>query len=396
MNWSIPSHTEADPLGCPDPLPVDTYPLCEQLRRLAPEVDQLGHSSPPGWPARSLQACRQAGLFGWFQHSPQTDSPPWPTRWQTELFVRLGRSCMTTGFILTQRTAAVRRLEAGHRSATAASWLATLASGEAMATVAISHLTTSRQFSQQPVLRATPLASGRYRLDGYSPWVTGARHSDLLVVGATCPDGNQLLAAVATNAAGLTCGAGLPLLALTASCTDRVDFDAVTLEPEAILAGPAPNVLSLGSGGQTGGLQTSALAIGSAAAAIDLIAEQSHQRESLTPIVDQLARRWQMLHRRLIQLAQEERDPAGGSKAVDRPGAPPGSSACLTPTDLRGEANQLAIQAAQAALTASKGAGYCPPHPAQRLCRESLFFLVWSCPQPLQEAHLCQLAGLSD
>ncbi len=396
MNWSLPTQVEPLLLGGVAPLPVDTRPLCDELRQLAPEVDQLGNSTPPSWPAQSLQACRRAGLFGWFQHSADSDSPAWPPSWQTELFVRLGRSCMTTGFILTQRTAAVRRLEAGRPSATLLQWLSALASGEAMATVAISHLTTSRQFSHRPVLRATPVAGGGFRLDGYSPWVTGARHSDLLVVGATCPDGNQLLAVVATNASGLTCGAGLPLLALTASCTDRVDFDGVEIEPEAVLVGPAPQVMSQGSGGQTGGLQTSALAIGSAAAAIDLIAEQSHQRESLVPIVAQLGRRWAALYRRLIQLA-EESDAAGGFSSAARPGSEPApTSLCLTPTDLRGEANQLAIQAAQAALTASKGAGYCPPHPAQRLCRESLFFLVWSCPQPLQEAHLCQLAGLSD
>lgn len=300
---------------------------------------------------------------------------------------------MTTGFILTQRTAAVRRLEAGHPSASTLGWLSALARGEAMATVAISHLTTSRQFSQRPVLRATPLANGGYRLDGYSPWVTGASHSDLLVVGATCPDGNQLLAAVDTKACGLTCGTGLPLLALTASCTDRVDFEAVEIEPEAVLAGPDPQVMSLGSGGQTGGLQTSALAIGSAAAAIDLIAEQAQLRPPLEPIVKQLGRRWEALYRRLIELAGES---AAADRGVSRFHPPTTPSGCLTPTDLRGEANQLAIQAAQAALTASKGAGYCPPHPAQRLCRESLFFLVWSCPQPLQEAHLCQLAGLPE
>ncbi len=47
-------------------------------------------------------------------------------------------------------------------------------------------------------------------------------------------------------------------------------------------------------------------------------------------------------------------------------------------------------------LAAAKGTGYMIGHPAGRWCREALFFLIWSCPQPVMSAHLCQLAGLSD
>ena len=49
-----------------------------------------------------------------------------------------------------------------------------------------------------------------------------------------------------------------------------------------------------------------------------------------------------------------------------------------------------------AALAAAKGTGYLIGHPAGRWCREALFFLIWSCPQPVMSAHLCQLAGLRD
>ena len=33
-------------------------------------------------------------------------------------------------------------------------------------------------------------------------------------------------------------------------------------------------------------------------------------------------------------------------------------------------------------------------HSAGRMAREALFFLVWSCPQPVMQANLCELAGL--
>ena len=45
---------------------------------------------------------------------------------------------------------------------------------------------------------------------------------------------------------------------------------------------------------------------------------------------------------------------------------------------LRADSNSLVVRAAQAALTATKGAGYVTGHPVERLVRESLFFLVWS------------------
>jgi alkylation response protein AidB-like acyl-CoA dehydrogenase len=73
----------------------------------------------------------------------------------------------------------------------------------------------------------------------------------------------------------------------------------------------------------------------------------------------------------------------------------PGGDRCITTgNELRQRANSLALRASQAALAAAKGAGYVAGHPAGRLCREALFFLVWSCPQPVLQANLCELAGI--
>jgi hypothetical protein len=63
---------------------------------------------------------------------------------------------------------------------------------------------------------------------------------------------------------------------------------------------------------------------------------------------------------------------------------------------LRQRANSLVLRASQAALAAAKGSGYVVGHPAGRWCREALFFLVWSCPQPVASANMCELAGIED
>ena len=70
--------------------------------------------------------------------------------------------------------------------------------------------------------------------------------------------------------------------------------------------------------------------------------------------------------------------------------------ACYDKESIRQRANSLVLRATQAALSAAKGSGYVVGHPAGRWCREALFFLVWSCPQPVAAANLCELAGIDD
>ncbi len=64
-----------------------------------------------------------------------------------------------------------------------------MVSGEAFATVGISHLTTSRRHLSRPVLAARETAEGCV-LDGYSPWVTGADHASTIVIGAVLENSN--------------------------------------------------------------------------------------------------------------------------------------------------------------------------------------------------------------
>jgi hypothetical protein len=47
-------------------------------------------------------------------------------------------------------------------------------------------------------------------------------------------------------------------------------------------------------------------------------------------------------------------------------------------------------------LAASKGAGFVAGHPAERAVREAMFFLVWSCPQPVVSAALREFACVID
>ena len=237
----------------------------------------------------------------------------------------------------------------------------------------ISHLTTSRRHLAEPILRARPTANG-FELNGQAPWVTGAMHADLYVVGATLDDGREILAAVDRDQASVQPGPGVELVALSASCTDRVEFRGTHVESTMVLAGPRENVMQTGTGAGTGGLQTSTLAVGLSQAAVDYLAGEASRRGDLKAASEELGGEVQRMKQRLLTAA-------AGDETCDV-------------SEIRAAANRLVLRTTQAALTAAKGAGYVEGHPVGRWCREALFFLVWSCPQPVAQGYLCELAGI--
>ena len=349
--------------------------LCEQIAGGAHQRDAL-----KTWPAESLQLCGQYGVYRWFAGQPW-GGLAWSEADLLRGYLALGRSCLTTAFVLTQREGACRRIETGDNQELKERLLPALTRGDAFATVGISHLTTSRRHAALPALRARRTERG-YVLDGYSAWVTGAAHADYVVVGAVQMDGQratdqQILAAVPTNLSGVSAGPPAEMVALTGSATGEIQLNEVELSSQWLIAGPVENVLtSRGAGGGTGGLQTSTLALALSQSALGFLADESARRPDL--------------REPLAALIAEANDVAETLFA-----AAAGAPRCSN-DDLRQRANNLVLRSTHAALAAAKGAGFLASHPASRWCREALFFLVWSCPQGVVNAHLCELAGLSD
>jgi len=348
--------------------------LCGRLAELASELDVSGN-----WPAEQLQLCGQYGVFEWFLE-PEWGGQGWDQEAVVAGYVALGSACLTTTFIITQRTGACRRIASSANRGLQDLLLPDLAQGKLFATVGISHLTTSRRHLARPVLRAEPTEGG-FILDGFSPWVTGACHAPYVVTGATLvlkdePTKEQLLLVLPTDLPGVSVADPAQLIGLTASHTGEVRLDRVQVDYKWVIAGPVENVMSQGIGAGTGGYQTSALAIGLARSAIAMLENESHQRAELDVPVNALQNEYQHLHDMLFSVVR-------------------GESGCRG-EQLRHRANSLALRATQAALAAAKGTGYLQGHPAGRWCREALFFLVWSCPQPVVAANLCELAGISE
>ena len=346
--------------------------LCGELTELAPKLEQ-----PGAWPAEQLRLCGEAGVFEWFVPR-ELGGQGWSEAAIVRGYLKLSAACLTTTFVITQRSGAMSRIAASENQWVRGALLPDLLSGKSFATVGISHLTTSRQHLSQPVTRVTE-APGGFVLDGYSPWVTGGEKANHIVIGGSFSMERgelppQILVALPTDLPGVRIPPAPDLVALTASRTGSVFCDQVFVERKWLLAGPVPEVMKQGAGAKTGGLQTSTLAIGLATSAVEFLECETGKRPDLLAPATAMRAELTSITADLLALAD-------------------GQEAC-TASDLRARANSFALRATQASLAAAKGAGFVAGHPAGRWCREALFFLVWSCPQGVLNTNLCELAGI--
>ncbi len=187
------------PVAIPDGQSMNR--LCETLQEWSGKWARV-----EDWPAESLKLCGRAGVYRWFLPESQGGAG-WSEADQTRGYLRLAEADLTTTFVITQYMGAIRRIAGGQNPGVADAWLQRLVRGEAFGTVGISHLTTSRRHLQQPALRAVEADDG-FVLNGLSPWVTGAPHADIFVIGATLEDGREILAAVPATADGISAALG--------------------------------------------------------------------------------------------------------------------------------------------------------------------------------------------
>jgi alkylation response protein AidB-like acyl-CoA dehydrogenase len=338
--------------------PVALQAACEEVASLA---ERSAAEGP--WASGAVRALTRAGILARFVPADCGGTAD-DEATLVETLAAIATACLTTALALSQWAAAVRIIASGPADLRSA-LLPALARGETFTTVGISQLTTSRRHLGRPALVAERDAVG-WRLDGVCPWVTGADACATIVTGAEVPDGQQVFFVVPTTAAGVTLEPPHAMLALSGSRTAAVHLTGV--RPAYVIEPPEQNAP------RTGGLATTALALGAARASIALVAAEATRRQPLAPVAERLAAELGTLFQRLTRAARE------GLAATDR-------------DRLRTAATDLALRAGQAALTASKGAGFVQGHPAERLVRESLFFVVWSCPQTVADALLCELSG---
>ena len=346
---------------------VEAFVRTIQSRVLPDTVDS--------WPAAELAEMRQLGADRW--NIPTKfggDGLAGPELFQ--LYRQLSRGSLLLTFILTQRNAACQRIISSTNVALAEELLPRLARSELFATVGISHLTTSRQhLSTPPVQVVHDASSESYVLNGTVPWASAVTAADVVVTGGTLPDGTQLLAAIPTVRTGMEVQAPVSLLGMSASHTASILLHDVRIAADEILHGPVERVMSQGAGGGAGSLGTTAVALGSAEGYLERFEQEITSRPGLQQYL-------QPLQQEALNLGHD----FSAAIAADQP------TPELAPEVLRQRANSLVMRVSQAWLASTKGAGYVSGHAAEQAVRESLFFLVWSCPQPVLEGNLRELS----
>ncbi|MFT4555049.1 MAG: alkylation response protein AidB-like acyl-CoA dehydrogenase [Planctomycetaceae bacterium] len=342
--------------------------LLEELRDSSSELND-----DDAWPAEQLHAMSEAGVLGWLIPE-EFGGGNISNDDLTVGYEKLAAACLASTFVLTQRNAAIQRIVRSENQELKRDLLPKLATDSLFATVGISHLTTSRQHLRTPAVSAEQVDAGVI-LNGEVPWVTGADKADVIVCGGTLEDNTQVLVALETSNEGVEVAPAVPLMALNSSRTSTVRLNNVFVPLDYLLHGPIENVMKQ-TGGGAGSYTTSALAVGHAANAIRLLGEEADRRPELNEILQPFADEHTSISSDLSLAASEISD------------TPPH----LTAEAMRQRSNSLALRSSQACLAASKGAGFVASHPASRLVAEAMFFLVWSCPQPVVLGNLRELA----
>jgi len=281
----------------------------------------------------------------------------------------LASSSVAVALILSQRDSAVDLIDGATDWLKRDETLHQLSLNEIWTTVGIAQLTTSRQ-GAQPALRATPTSAG-YRIDGVIPWATGAGKSDLVVAGAALPDGRQILFALPTHLPGVRVEPPLPLVSLRASWTSQITCTGVELSSDWVMRGPADKALV--GRRKSLALGQAFLGMGLACGAINLIGE--HTSPLAKTAYDRFDHQLISLRREVLDLC----DPAREAEAMRE--AP----------RLRGAINDLVLRITHTGVALYKGSGLLSDHPAQRLAREAMFLLVWSCPGSVIECTVDRL-----
>lgn len=345
--------------------------LCDRLRSTTGDLDD-----DDAWPSQQLDAMADADVLGWLipKHfgGSEVDAEQLASGYE-----QMAEACLISTFVLTQRNGACQRIAASDNDQLKADFLPTLCTSALFATLGISHLTTSRQHVKKPSVQIRESDAG-FVFDGFVPWVTGAKHADIVVTGGQFADGRQMLAAVETKLPGVEVLPSARLMSLTSSQTGPMKMTNVEVPASRVIAGPMEKVMTSASGAKTGSVTTSSLALGAALRSIRAIQVEAEIRSDLVEIQESLHAEYQAVRNDLFQSIQ-----------VGEP-----SDSRLSSESIRQRANSLVLRASQAQLAATKGAGFAKGHPAERAVREAMFFLVWSCPQPVVTAALREFACL--
>jgi alkylation response protein AidB-like acyl-CoA dehydrogenase len=345
---------------------AETY-LRERVAPRAEEIDSdvsALREALDGLCRLELMALRRPEAYGGPGVSEETFR-----RFQEEVARRSG----TLAFLQTQHQSAASMIARSDNEELKSEYLPAMGDGGRLVGIGFSQL----RRSGPPVMRATPLETGGYRLEGSVPWVTGWSLYPEFLLGATLPDGRALFAVLPLPTQpieGMRVSQPMRLAAMEAAMTVSVEFGGYEIDESRVVFVRPPSWIR--NNDQINIALQGHFAIGCACAGLDILAAQADSREldflreAHTGLSDEVER-----CREATRTAQQDLSEETTQERLE----------------VRAWAIDLAVRCAHAAIVASSGAANSMRHPAQRVYREALVFTVSAQTPAIMEATLRRL-----
>ncbi|NKB39745.1 MAG: hypothetical protein GKR86_01565 [Ilumatobacter sp.] len=308
-------------------------------------------------PRSRFNVLSEVGLFGVAGPAQRgfLDLEPRSAR---RVIASIGGGCGATFFSWVQHHGVVRALRASRNIELNNSLLPALCSGDTIAGVAFAHL---RRTDQQAIT-ATRVKGG-WRFDGHAPWATSWGIADLFAVAAESKAGEVVWGLIPGTASGSVRPTSLPLPVFSATGTVALDFDGCVVADEKVIGVEQLNAWRLTDQRRASIGQPAVLGVAERAIRL-LRAAQHDEHDPAGPtadaLSDELASTWEQDDAVLTALS----DPSSTSVALGAASAHRAS--CLA----------LAHRSTTALLAAVGGGGMDLSHPAQRLAREAMFYVI--------------------
>ena len=274
-----------------------------------------------------------------------------------DALILLSEACVSSTFVFTQHLGALKRLVHRDDSPFINRRIKDYMSGKRFASLGLSHLHSAKK----SMLNAKFVPDG-IEINGRIPWVTGASKVDDVYLGARLDNGQTVFAICPLKSSGtLSIETPNQIAALNETYTSAIVFHRHFIPAKHLVNVGEDSRFGLSTGGKTG----CALALGLAKSALEKLkkASKALADDTLLSVCAAFEKKWNALRTRLL----------------------------LSATDvihLRVLCNDTALQLSQSLLTVQRGAGFQEGMHAQMLCRQALFFLVWSIPQETRYQQL--------
>ena len=320
-----------------------------QLFPGAAEVDRS-----TAFPTDNIEALARLGVFAMVVPEAAGGLGFTPAEGRTALR-RLSSACGATAFAFAQHHGATGAVAATGNSDLREQWLPKLLT-DTLAGTAFAHV----RRPGLPVLRA--VADGEnWVLDGVAPWVTSWGHAEVMTVAAKTDDGQLVwLLLPAAESEGLHVDKWFDLMVFQATQTVALRFDSLRVEEEHVLSVAAFERWAVRDRALSARPSPLCLGIGDRAIT---------ELERIAPDTATAMRPWWLEQQEAAEAQCQRVDKAIADKAVD--------DDLVVATATARTAALLAVQRLTTTLlAASGGAAIEASHPAQRLSREALFYVI--------------------